>query len=100
MTEPAAELRSSNVQRGPMTPKFLYWVIRWGLHAIISVVLPRRMHVSGKENVPREGGLLVISNTTATADPPLLGALFPRPLHFMAKVEWFKNPVIGYLARQ
>ncbi|MFY9614691.1 MAG: lysophospholipid acyltransferase family protein [Candidatus Dormiibacterota bacterium] len=100
MTEPVAELRSSNVQRGPMMPKFLYWVIRWGLHAIISVVLPRRMHVSGKENVPREGGLLVISNHIATADPPLLGALFPRPLHFMAKVEWFKNPVIGYLARQ
>jgi 1-acyl-sn-glycerol-3-phosphate acyltransferase len=100
MTEPVSELRSSRLHRGPTSPKPLYWLLRWGMHAIISAILPWRMHVEGKQNVPKEGGLLVISNHISTADPPFLGALFPRPLHFMAKVEWFKNPVIGYLAGQ
>lgn len=83
-----------------MSPKPLYWVIRWLLHAVISVVLLRHTHITGKENAPRQGGLLVISNHISTTDPPLLGALFPRPLHFMAKAEWFKNPVLGFLGRQ
>lgn len=78
----------------------MYWLLRYGIRLLIALILPWHMHVQGRENVPGEGGLLVISNHIATADPPLLGALFPRPLHFMAKVEWFKNPVIGYLARQ
>jgi 1-acyl-sn-glycerol-3-phosphate acyltransferase len=58
------------------------------------------VHIEGAEKVPRKDGLLVISNHIASADPPLLGAKFPRPLHFMAKIEWFKNPIIGFLARQ
>jgi 1-acyl-sn-glycerol-3-phosphate acyltransferase len=83
-----------------MSPKPMYWAVRWFIRSVAAVVLLGHLHVSGKENVPRKGGLLVISNHIATADPPILGSVFPRPLHFMAKVEWFKNPVIGYLARQ
>jgi 1-acyl-sn-glycerol-3-phosphate acyltransferase len=69
------------------------------LRAIIAVVLVGHLRIEGKANVPANGGMLVVGNHIASADPPILGALFPRPLHFMAKVEWFKNPVIGYLAR-
>jgi 1-acyl-sn-glycerol-3-phosphate acyltransferase len=49
--------------------------------------------------VPRSGGLLVVGNHIASGDPPILGARFPRPLHFMAKAEWFKNPFLRWLAR-
>jgi 1-acyl-sn-glycerol-3-phosphate acyltransferase len=57
------------------------------------------LKIEGAENVPPAGGLLVISNHIAAADPPVLGAVFPRPLHFMAKAEWFKNPLLGSLGR-
>ena len=57
------------------------------------------LRVEGIENVPPRGGLLVIGNHLAGADPPLLAARFPRPLHFMAKEEWFRNPVVGTLGR-
>jgi 1-acyl-sn-glycerol-3-phosphate acyltransferase len=87
-------------QRGPMSPTPIYWLIRWMLNLLILVLVGRHVHVTGRANVPREGGLLVISNHIASADPPLLGAKFPRPLHFMAKIEWFKNPVVAFLARQ
>jgi 1-acyl-sn-glycerol-3-phosphate acyltransferase len=86
--------------RGPTSPTAIYWVIRWGLSALITLLVRNHLHVEGRENVPKKGGLLVICNHIASGDPPLLGARFPRPLHFMAKVEWFKNPVIAFLARQ
>jgi 1-acyl-sn-glycerol-3-phosphate acyltransferase len=100
MTEPTSQRNSRRPELGRISPGFLYWVIRGFLRAVVGVVLPRRMHVSGAENIPRDGGLLVIGNHISTTDPPVLGALFPRPLHFMAKVEWFKNPVLGFLGRQ
>jgi 1-acyl-sn-glycerol-3-phosphate acyltransferase len=90
----------SRLQRGPMSPTPMYWVIRWILNLLILVLVRNHLHVEGRENVPREGGLLVISNHIASADPPILGAKFPRPVHFMAKIEWFKNPVAAFLARQ
>jgi 1-acyl-sn-glycerol-3-phosphate acyltransferase len=86
--------------RGPMSPTPIYWVIRWTLSVLIAMLVRNHLHVEGRENVPKKGGLLVICNHIASGDPPLLGARFPRPLHFMAKVEWFKNPVVGFLARQ
>jgi 1-acyl-sn-glycerol-3-phosphate acyltransferase len=75
--------------------------LRWLVRAVIEVILFRRVHIQGKENFPRHGGLLVVSNHIATADPPLEGGLLPRPVHFMAKVEWFVgNPFVAFLARQ
>jgi 1-acyl-sn-glycerol-3-phosphate acyltransferase len=100
MSEPITELRTSRLHRGPTSPTPMYWVIRGFIRTLIAVVLLRRVHISGRENIPRQGGLLVIGNHISTTDPPLLGGLFPRPLHFMAKVEWFKNPVLGWLGRQ
>jgi 1-acyl-sn-glycerol-3-phosphate acyltransferase len=78
----------------------MYWLIRWTLNVLITLLVRNHLHVEGRENVPRKGGLLVICNHIASGDPPLLGARSPRPLHFMAKVEWFKHPAIAYLARQ
>jgi 1-acyl-sn-glycerol-3-phosphate acyltransferase len=79
----------------------IYWFLRYLVQAVVFVVLFGRVHLEDKGNVPRKGGLLVISNHIATADPPLHGAFFPRPIHFMAKVEWFTgNPFVAFLARQ
>lgn len=60
---------------------------------IIKVLMPllSRWHVYGKENVPGEGPLIVVSNHLHSADPPLLSASFPRDIVFMAKEELFRN---------
>ena len=100
MTESQAVASPSPLQRGPMSPTPIYWVIRWILNLLILVLVRGHVHIEGRENVPKDGGLLVISNHIASADPPILGAKFPRPLHFMAKIEWFKSPVAGFLGRQ
>jgi 1-acyl-sn-glycerol-3-phosphate acyltransferase len=52
-----------------------------------------RWRVTGRENAPREGGVLIIANHTSYADPPIVGACFPRPVNFMAKAELFFFPL-------
>jgi 1-acyl-sn-glycerol-3-phosphate acyltransferase len=55
--------------------------------------------VGGREQVPRSGGLVVASNHVSFWDPPLIGAVLPREVHFLAKEELFSNPLFGALIR-
>jgi 1-acyl-sn-glycerol-3-phosphate acyltransferase len=55
--------------------------------------------VRGRENVPREGGLIVASNHISFWDPPLVGAAAKRELHFLAKEELFRTALVGPLIR-
>jgi 1-acyl-sn-glycerol-3-phosphate acyltransferase len=58
-----------------------------------------RVRVAGVQHVPREGGLLIVSNHISFADPLLIGYFTPRPVDFMALVELFRLPVLGALTR-
>ncbi|MDE2492106.1 MAG: 1-acyl-sn-glycerol-3-phosphate acyltransferase [Elusimicrobia bacterium] len=55
------------------------------------------VRVSGLENVPRAGPLLVACNHVSLADPPLLGTAIDRVRkpRFLSKRELFENPLIG-----
>ena len=55
-----------------------------------------RIQIIGAENVPKEGGVLIASNHLSNLDPPLIGSSVPRPLHYFAKEELFRVPVIGW----
>jgi 1-acyl-sn-glycerol-3-phosphate acyltransferase len=65
--------------------KFLCSVIFYPLY---------RIKVIGKENFPKEGGVLLCTNHIENVDPPVVGITCPRPVHFMAKEELFKLPVL------
>ncbi|MGC4190853.1 MAG: lysophospholipid acyltransferase family protein [Thermomicrobiales bacterium] len=54
------------------------------------------LRVEGTENVPKNGGVLVVSNHLCNADPLFVSIACPRPAHFMAKKELFKVPVLGW----
>ncbi|CAM3880230.1 lysophospholipid acyltransferase family protein [Mesobacillus zeae] len=54
-----------------------------------------RFEVIGKENFPKEGGILLCTNHIDNLDPPVVGITAPRPVHFMAKAELFQVPVLG-----
>jgi 1-acyl-sn-glycerol-3-phosphate acyltransferase len=54
-----------------------------------------RVHAEGVGHMPTTGGLVVVSNHLTYLDPLLLGVLFPRQLHFMAKEEIFAFKPLG-----
>ena len=53
-----------------------------------------RLSVTGRENVPRNGPLVVVSNHMSNGDPPALVASLPRHLHIMAKRGLFAGPLV------
>jgi 1-acyl-sn-glycerol-3-phosphate acyltransferase len=55
--------------------------------------------ITGRERIPREGGLLLVSNHISFADPPLLGVTTPRHVDFLAMAELFRRPLIARLLR-
>jgi len=55
--------------------------------------------IDGKENVPREGALIVASNHISDIDPVLLNLSIPRQVKFMAKAELFEKPLLSSLFR-
>ncbi|MEK7281129.1 MAG: lysophospholipid acyltransferase family protein [Chloroflexota bacterium] len=73
-----------------------YYVSNWLLRLIL--LLLTRWRVTGKENVPRQGPFIIVSNHISTTDSPLIGtAILPRRIVFMAKEELFHfwgTPVI------
>jgi 1-acyl-sn-glycerol-3-phosphate acyltransferase len=56
-----------------------------------------KIEVIGKENIPTTGGVLICSNHIDNLDPPLVGISSPRPIHFMAKEELFRLPILKSL---
>jgi 1-acyl-sn-glycerol-3-phosphate acyltransferase len=65
---------------------------------LVSSFVARRS-VLGLDNVPQEGPLVVVSNHLSLIDPPFLGAIFPRPVRFMAKEELFRMPGMSWVVR-
>jgi 1-acyl-sn-glycerol-3-phosphate acyltransferase len=71
-------------------------VIRAVLLTILRVVI--RLRVEHVERVP-EAGALVVSNHLHNADPVLTTIAYPLPIHYMAKKEVFRIPVIKWILR-
>lgn len=77
------------------------WFYYFGLTFIIRplLLLLTRWQVEGKENIPKDGALIVVANHLSLIDPPLLSASIPRRIVFMAKEELFHHPILGPLTR-
>lgn len=51
----------------------------------------------GVENIPREGGVLLVSNHISLLDPVIVGSAANREIHFMARSNVFNVPLLGPL---
>ena len=72
---------------------FLYWVVR------TAFFLYFRVEVSGLDKVPRSGGLILIANHRSGFDPPMVGTIMHRPVHFMTKAELWQYPFLPFIFR-
>ena len=73
-------------------------VVRRILLALLVPIL--RLRIEGLEHVPKTGPVLVVANHLHNTDPVLVSVAFPRPLHYMAKQELFRIPVISAIIRR
>lgn len=83
--KPIADFEKYTIRGRPrrMLRRFLLTVLR--------VAIGLRVENAGR--VP-DGPLLVVSNHLHNADPVLTAIAFPRPIHYMAKVEVFRVRVL------
>ncbi|MFW6381414.1 MAG: lysophospholipid acyltransferase family protein [Bacillota bacterium] len=74
--------------------KIMYWLA----YIIVNLYfyLIQRWQVKGKQNRPRQGQLIVMANHISNLDPPIVGCVMNRQVHFMAKAELFTNPIVGW----
>ena len=56
--------------------------------------------IEGKENIPKEGPLLVAGNHVSNWDPVIVTAVMTRPLWYMGKAELFENPILRFFMIQ
>ena len=57
------------------------------------------LYVEGKENVPKSGPFIVVSNHLSNLDPALLMASLPRRVYFLAKKRLFVYPIVSSFFR-
>ena len=55
------------------------------------ILLGSKFQLQGRDNVPRTGPLLIVSNHVGAIDPAIIGGWTPRPVWFMAKAELFRG---------
>lgn len=76
------------------------------VYDLFKIILPRlfrllcRCKVSGQENIPKSGGVIIAANHISNWDPPVVASFVPRHVHFMAKQELFEVPVFGWVIRK
>ncbi|MDD4858641.1 MAG: lysophospholipid acyltransferase family protein [Dehalococcoidales bacterium] len=69
-------------------------VISW-----TALTLFARWQVTGRENVPKKGPLLIVANHLNLSDPSIVAMSVGRRMVFMAKDELFRKPFPRYFIR-
>lgn len=93
--DPSTDWRNSTTWYTHDTPVFHLIKFSAGL------VLPlfSRFECTGMEHIPTTGPFIMACNHLSNWDVLYLGVHVPRHPYYMAKVELFKNPVLGWFFR-
>ncbi len=81
---------------------FIAWQLPAAVFRLVWWVCARlvyRIHVYGRENIPREGGVLLVPNHVTWVDGILLLVTAPRPIRFIAYADFVNHPRLAWLAR-
>lgn len=72
------------------------------LRSIVGWLAPRllRLQTQGLDNFPAEGPYIIAANHIHALDPIIVAIVAPHHVSFMAKEEFIRSPLIGWLARK
>lgn len=76
----------------------IFWLIWFLARVIIFPIYGVKIY--GLQNLPRRNGVIVAANHASEFDPIFVGVGMYRKIHYMAKAELFRHPVIGWFLRQ
>ncbi len=76
---------------------WLYYTARFLIRLLMFLLT--RWRVTGKENIPGDGPLLIVVNHLSLADPPVIGTSINRKAIFLAKEELFRSGLSRYIVR-
>lgn len=88
----AKDDQQRDLRKGTMSP-LTFRVLRRLLYGICKLLV--RLDVQGAGNVPATDSCIIVSNHLHNLDPVLISIACPRPLHYMAKIELMRTPVLG-----
>ena len=75
-----------------LVPEFLIRFLIWMLiHTIY------RVRVSGLENIPTEGPVIIVCNHVSFVDPLILGGMIRRPVRFVMYWKIYDMPVLKFI---
>ena len=77
-----------------LVPEFLMRFLVWMLvHTIYKV------KITGEDNIPEEGPLIVASNHVSFVDPLIIGGMIRRPVNFVMYHKIYKIPLLNFIFR-
>jgi 1-acyl-sn-glycerol-3-phosphate acyltransferase len=84
----------------PEWPVERLWLWRLLFPPIRTIVMALvHVRVEGRENLPKSGPYILVSNHINWKDPPLISIALDRSVRYMAKIQAFSYPVLGYMMR-
>ena len=79
----------------PWSKRLFYWLLRPVVNLYFMIFY--RVRFFGGNNMPTEGGVVVVSNHQSHFDPPLIAAGLRRNLNFLARKSLFKFKPFAWL---
>jgi len=74
--------------------KYFYSIAKFAM--LLNSIISSNLEIEGKENIPKEGGAILAINHQSWLDAGSVVMACPRTLHFMAKEELFKMPILRH----
>ncbi|HKY51516.1 MAG TPA: lysophospholipid acyltransferase family protein [Candidatus Limnocylindria bacterium] len=81
----------------PVERLFLWRLLYPPVRTIVMALV--RVRVEGREHLPASGPYIIASNHIDWKDPPLITITLDRSVRYMAKIQAFSYPLLGYILR-
>lgn len=75
----------------------IYWTCAQIVRGMAKIYF--RLGARGVHHVPAVGPVIFAVNHVSFADPPWVGCVLPRSIHYLARQSLFSNPLFGRLIR-
>jgi 1-acyl-sn-glycerol-3-phosphate acyltransferase len=85
-----------NLYEPYVTPRIAWEIVCFVVRLILFLIV--RVHLRGRDNIPRRGPYIIAANHISWIDVPAVGAYVPGKVVYMGKEEAFHSP-IGWLVR-